>query len=136
MALHFVLYAGVLFYVLPVWQAVAFIAVHQAVFGFYMGSVFAPNHKGMPIIDKDSNVDFLRRQVLTSRDVRGHVVTDFIYGGLNYQIWLQPPVPQHAAQQAQAGPGHCAGLLRRARHPLPRAARCSRTRKSCSTSTK
>ena len=40
----------------------------------------------MLILDSDSKLDFVRRQVLTSRDVRAHPLTDFWYGGLNYQI--------------------------------------------------
>jgi fatty acid desaturase len=103
MALHFALYFGLIFWALSVWQAVAFVAVHQAAFGLYMGSVFAPNHKGMPTIDEESNLDFLRKQVLTSRDVKGHVVTDFLYGGLNYQIehHLFPSMPRNRLGEAQ-----------------------------------
>ncbi|HYM53972.1 MAG TPA: fatty acid desaturase, partial [Solirubrobacteraceae bacterium] len=41
--------------------------------------------------------DFLRRQVLTSRNVRGNWLTDFTLGGLNYQIehHLFPDLPAH-----------------------------------------
>jgi hypothetical protein len=49
-----------------------------------MGSSFAPNHKGMPVVGKDEKVDFLRRQVLTSRNIRGSSLTDLALGGLNY----------------------------------------------------
>jgi fatty acid desaturase len=31
-------------------------------------------------------VDFLHCQVLTARNIHAHPVTDFCYGGLNYQI--------------------------------------------------
>ncbi|HEU4760354.1 MAG TPA: fatty acid desaturase, partial [Dehalococcoidia bacterium] len=58
---HFVLYFGFLFSVLGIWQATAFIIVHQALFGLYVGSTFAVNHKGMLFLDKDSQMDFLRR---------------------------------------------------------------------------
>jgi fatty acid desaturase len=103
MALHFVIYFGLLFYLFEPWQAVAFIAVHQAAFGFYMGIVFAPNHKGMPTIDSKNPPDFLRRQVLTSRDISAHPFTDFIYGGLNYQIehHLFPSMPRNKLREAQ-----------------------------------
>ena len=102
-ALHFALYFGLLFYVLSVGQALVFIAVHQAMLGLYMGSVFAPNHKGMPLLDKNNPLDFLRQQVLTSRDVKGHAVTDFLYGGLNYQIehHLFPSMPRNRLREAQ-----------------------------------
>jgi fatty acid desaturase len=103
MVLHVALYLGLVFYALSVGQALLFILVHQALFGLYMGSVFAPNHKGMPILDSDSQVDFVRRQVLTSRDVKAHPLTDFWYGGLNYQIehHLFPSMPRNKLKQAQ-----------------------------------
>lgn len=103
MTLHFVLYFGLLFYVLSVWQALLFIVVHQATLGLYMGLVFAPNHKGMPLLDSESQLDFLRRQAITSRDVSAHPVTDFLYGGLNYQIehHLFPSMPRNKLREAQ-----------------------------------
>src|ERR687889_565282 len=83
---HFVLYFGLLFYFLEPLQAVLFIAIHRGLFGLFMVSVFAPNHKAMPLLEQDSDVGFLHRQVLTSRNVVAHPITDFWYGGLNYQI--------------------------------------------------
>ncbi|WP_150309137.1 fatty acid desaturase family protein [Planctomonas psychrotolerans] len=79
-------YLAVVFYFLPLGMAFAFVGVQLAVFGLYMGASFAPNHKGMPQLPKDSKVDFLRRQVLTSRNIRGGVVMDSFMGGLNYQV--------------------------------------------------
>lgn len=64
----------------------AFLAVQIAVFGVYMGGSFAPNHKGMPLIPKDAEIDFLRRQILTSRNISGGRPMDWAMGGLNYQI--------------------------------------------------
>lgn len=63
-----------------------FIAIQLMVFGVYMGSSFAPNHKGMPLIPQGTEIDFLRRQVLTSRNIRGGKLLDWAMGGLNYQI--------------------------------------------------
>jgi fatty acid desaturase len=57
----------------------------QALTGMYMASVFAPNHKGMPLI-RGRRPSFIEQQVLTSRNVRGGPVTDAMFGGLNYQI--------------------------------------------------
>ncbi|MCB1280234.1 MAG: acyl-CoA desaturase, partial [Salinibacterium sp.] len=79
-------YLAVIFLVLPVGMAFAFLGVQLAVFGLYMGASFAPNHKGMPILPHDSKVDFLRRQVLTSRNIKGGWLMDSFMGGLNYQI--------------------------------------------------
>jgi fatty acid desaturase len=77
--------------------------VHQAVFGVYMGCSFAPNHKGMPVIAPGENLDFLRRQVLTSRNVRGGWWVDLLLGGLNYQIehHLFPNMPRPNLRKAQ-----------------------------------
>jgi fatty acid desaturase len=86
MAVHFGLYLGGVFTLLGLWKGMAFMLVHQMLFGFYMGSVFAPNHKGMLVRQGDSPLDRLRQQVLTARNVRSHPVTDFWFGGLNYQI--------------------------------------------------
>lgn len=100
---HVAWYCGLLFALLGFWHALLFIVVHQALFGVYIGSVFAPNHKGMLVLDKDSDLDFLRRQVLTARNVRGNPLTDFWYGGLNYQIehHLFPTMPRANLAQAQ-----------------------------------
>ncbi|MCU1578908.1 MAG: acyl-CoA desaturase [Rhodoglobus sp.] len=79
-------YVTVIFTFMPLGMAFAFLGVQLAIFGLYMGASFAPNHIGMPILARDSKVDFLRRQVLTSRNIRsGHVMNHFM-GGLNYQI--------------------------------------------------
>ncbi|WP_028658964.1 fatty acid desaturase family protein [Nocardioides insulae] len=86
----------------------AFLAVQLVVFGVYMGASFAPNHKGMPLVPRDTRIDFLSRQVLTSRNIRGGRGVDLLMGGLNLQIehHLFPSMPS--------------GNLRRAR-PLVRA---------------
>src|SRR2546428_4563057 len=101
--LHVALYLGLVFYALSVGHAVLFILVHQALYGLYFGSVFAPNHKGMPTLDSESQLDFVRRQVLTSRNVKAHPLTDFWYGGLNYQIehHLFPTMPRNRLREAQ-----------------------------------
>ena len=79
-------YLGLVFGLLPPGMALAFLGVQLGLFGLYMGAVFAPNHKGMPIVPRDARIDFLRRQVLMSRNIRGGRVTDWLMGGLNHQI--------------------------------------------------
>lgn len=103
LTLHHALYFGLLFFCLAPWQAVIFIAIHQMVFGVLLGSAFAPNHKGMPLLEKGSRIDFLRRQVLTSRNVSGGFFNDFWYGGLNYQVehHLFPSMPRNNLKKAQ-----------------------------------
>mgnify|MGYP006166833045 CR=1 FL=1 len=51
-----------------------------------MGAAFAPNHKGMPLVAKDTKLDFFSRQVLTSRNIKGSWLKDNLMGGLNYQV--------------------------------------------------
>ena len=100
---HFVAYFGLLFLFLSPWHAVLFMIVHQAIFGLVLGSVFAPNHKGMLMVGENDKMDFFRRQVLTARNVKSHPVTDFWYGGLNYQIehHLFPNMPRNNLKEAQ-----------------------------------
>jgi fatty acid desaturase len=101
---HGVGYLAVVFLVLSPVRAVVFIVVQQGLFGLYLGCSFAPNHKGMPILDAADQNDFLRRQVLTSRNVRGGWLTDFALGGLNYQIehHLFPSMPRPNLRHSQA----------------------------------
>jgi fatty acid desaturase len=84
--LHAALYLTVVLWVLSPLKALAFVAVQQAVFSVYLGISFAPNHKGMPIIESATAAGFARRQVVTARNVSGGWFTTFMLGGLNYQI--------------------------------------------------
>ncbi|WP_297082250.1 acyl-CoA desaturase [uncultured Demequina sp.] len=85
-ALHFAVYLGAVFWVLPLGLAFAFVGVQMAVFGVYMGASFAPNHKGMGVVPADVRMDFLSKQVLTSRNIRGGWAMSILTGGLNFQI--------------------------------------------------
>ncbi len=103
LALHAALYLTCVFWVLSPLKAVAFIAVQQAIFSVYLGCSFAPNHKGMPIIDADAGLSFVRRQVVSSRNVSGGRFTNLLLGGLNYQIehHLFPSMPRPNLARAQ-----------------------------------
>ncbi|MBM0260338.1 acyl-CoA desaturase [Micromonospora sp. 4G55] len=96
-------YLGLIFAVMSPGKALAFIAIHQGLFGLYMGCAFAPNHKGMPMPTDDDGLDYLRKQVLTSRNVRGGRFVDVALGGLNYQIehHLFPNMPRGNLRRAQ-----------------------------------
>ncbi|HEV2930064.1 MAG TPA: acyl-CoA desaturase, partial [Propionibacteriaceae bacterium] len=100
---HAAVYVTALLLVLTPLQAVAFALVQQGLFGLYLGCSFAPNHKGMPTLTEADQLDFMRRQVLTSRNVRGSRFVDFLLGGLNYQIehHLFPNMPRPNLRQAQ-----------------------------------
>ena len=106
-------YVGVIFWVLSPGLAAAFLGVQLAVFGFYMGASFAPNHKGMKILPADARVDFFTKQVVTSRNIRGgHVMTNAM-GGLNYQIehHLFPTMPRpHLARAREIVMEYCERL--------------------------
>ncbi len=84
--LRFALYLGAVFWVLPLGMAFAFLGVQLAVFGLYMGTSFAVNHTGMPIIPADARLDFLAKQVRTSRNISGGFWASLLLGGLNYQV--------------------------------------------------
>jgi fatty acid desaturase len=77
---------ALIFLVLPPEKGVAFLAAQLAVFGLYMGATFAPNHVGMPLVSPKLKLDFLRRQVLMSRNISGGPPVSVFMGGLNYQI--------------------------------------------------
>jgi fatty acid desaturase len=109
---HLAIYATVVFLVLSPLHAVAFMAVNQGVLGLYLGASFAPNHKGMPMLEPGRETSFASRQVVTARNVRGGPAIDFLLGGLNHQIehHLFPSMPR--VNLARADPlvrAFCAG---------------------------
>ena len=103
LAVRHLAFISAVFLVMPLGMGFAFLGVQLAVFGLYMGASFAPNHKGMPVLPKDSKVDFLRRQVLTSRNIRGGWYMNIFMGGLNYQIehHLFPSMPRPHLKRAR-----------------------------------
>ena len=96
LAVRLIGYLTLVFVVLSPGIAFAFLGVQLGLFGVYMGMSFAPNHKGMPLVPADAKFDFLRRQVLMSRNIRGSRMLDTVMGGLNYQIehHLFPSMPR------------------------------------------
>ena len=84
-------------------RALAFIAIQQGLFGLYLGCAFAPNHKGMPVLTGTDSSDWLRRQVLTSRNVSGGWLIETLLGGLNYQIehHLFPAMPRPSLRRCR-----------------------------------
>ena len=100
---HFSAYLTAVFLVLSPLTGIVFILVHQCLWGVYMGCSFAPGHKGMPTLTAGHKLDFLRKQVLTSRNVRGGRLVDFALGALNYQVehHLFPSMPRPNLRRAQ-----------------------------------
>jgi fatty acid desaturase len=96
--------------VLPLPKAAAFLGVELGVFGLYMGSTFAPNHIGMPLVSPRLKLDFLRRQVLTSRNIAGGRWLSIAMGGLNHQVehHLFPSMARpHLRRLAPLVAAHC-----------------------------
>lgn len=85
------------FIVFPLGKALFLLLFVNSLIGLYLLNVFAPNHKGMPQLGKGVRISFIEHQILTSRNIRGHWLTDFIFMGLNYQIehHLFPNTPRN-----------------------------------------
>ena len=104
---------ALVFWVLPPGMAVAFLAVQLGVFGFYLGAAFAPNHIGMPLVSARLKLDFLRRQVLVSRNISGGRAMSVLMGGLDLQIehHLFPSMARpHLRKVAPLVRAHCATI--------------------------
>lgn len=86
LTLRFAVYLSAVFWVLPLGMAFAFLGVQLAVFGLYMGTSFAVNHTGMPIVPAEQKLDFFTKQVRTSRNISGGFWASALLGGLNYQV--------------------------------------------------
>jgi fatty acid desaturase len=99
---------SVLLWVLPAlalgWAWIGTFLLAQVLAGLYLALAIAPNHKGMPTWPAGTPLAFLERQVLSSRNIPPHPVTDFVFGGLNYQIehHLFPTMPRANFGRARA----------------------------------
>ena len=92
-------------------KAARFLGVELAVFGLCRGATFAPNHIGMPLVSPRLKLDFLRRQVLTSRNISGGRWVSVLMGGLNHQVehHLFPSMARpHLRRLAPLVVAHCA----------------------------
>ncbi len=101
------------FLVLSPMRALAFVVVSQALFGFYLGASFLPNHVGMATVTGDDDQGFLRRQVRSSRNLSGSAFVGFLFGGLGSQIehHLFPAMPRANLRRARpVVRGFCAEL--------------------------
>jgi fatty acid desaturase len=103
LAAHWAGYLWLVLWAMGPALGVAFITVHLLVFGACTASAFVPNHVGMPVLPPDSRLDFLRRQVVTSRNIVGGPLTTALMGGLNFQIehHLFPSMPRPHLRRAR-----------------------------------
>lgn len=101
--LHFPLYFWLVFSYLSLGVGIVFVAVHQCLFSLFLVSTFAPNHKGLMILEEDHGLDFIHQQILTAQNVQSHPFADFWFGGLNYQIehHLFPNMPRNKLKHAR-----------------------------------
>lgn len=81
--------------ILPPVKAATFLLIEFSAAGVYLGCCFAPNHIGMPLVPANLSLDFLTRQVITSRNISGGPLVSFFMGGLNNQVehHLFPAMP-------------------------------------------
>jgi fatty acid desaturase len=101
---HICAYTAFWFLLFSPLQAICALFIHQALVSIYMGAIFIPNHFGMPIFGKDEEGwDMLKTQVLTSRDICGGMIVEFLFGGLNFQIehHLFPFAPRNMLRRMQ-----------------------------------
>lgn len=103
---HFALWCGVPIVLLDKGLAVAMLTylVPLTLLGPYLAAIFWVNHIGMPLIADNTEFSFLERQSVTSRTITNPRSTDWIFGGLNYQIehHLFPQVPSGNLRSVQA----------------------------------
>ena len=104
LAAHVALFVVAPFLVLAPARAALFVVVTQGLFGFYLGVSFLCNHVGMPTPVAGDELGFLRRQVMTSRNLSGPRLTGYLLGGLDSQIehHLFPAMPRANLRRARA----------------------------------
>ena len=96
-----VLLYGLIFHFLGISKGVVFVLVNQALVGLYLGTIFATNHKAMPLMKEE--IGFTEAQILTTRSVKANPLISFWCVGLNYQIehHLFPTMPRNNFAKAQ-----------------------------------
>jgi fatty acid desaturase len=101
--LHACWFLGLLYLLLGWPHAILFFVAQQMFLGLYLTLIFAPNHQGMPLLQGGAAVNFLREQVLTSRNIKRHPGVDYCTGGLTCQIehHLFPTMPTNKLRQVQ-----------------------------------
>lgn len=108
-ALHWLAYPAIVCALLGVGRGLIVIALHQALFGMYVGSITVANHWAMPM-PRAGELGFVAHQVSTSRNIVGGALADLWCGGLNRQIehHLFPAMPRaHLREAAPIVREHC-----------------------------
>ncbi len=99
---HYTVYLGGPILLLGIGRGMLVVLIHQLLLGVYLGGAFLPNHTGMTTLQPDEQMDFLRRQVLTARNIRASRVADYLLGALSCQIehHLFPAMPRCRLREA------------------------------------
>lgn len=85
MVIHYVVFLWLVLFHLPAIYALPFLLIYAVVTGAYMGLVFAPNHKGMPMIP-ENEVVLWWHQIVCTRNLYPNIILFHMMGGLDYQI--------------------------------------------------
>jgi len=103
LAVHVLVFFVAPFLLLSPLRAAVFVIMTQSLLGFYLGASFLTNHVGMPTLTGSDDLGFLRRQVLTSRNLSGPSLMGFFFGGLDSQIehHLFPAMPRANLRRAR-----------------------------------
>ncbi|KAG1669139.1 hypothetical protein FOA52_002650 [Chlamydomonas sp. UWO 241] len=95
-AIHHIGLATAVFTSLPLASATMMFMFLHGVAGFILAFVFVQSHNGMEVYADDK--DFVTAQLVSTRNIDPGLVTDWFFGGLNYQIehHLIPTLPRHS----------------------------------------
>ena len=85
LATHYIVVYSFVFNALGIVNGLIFFVVHAMATGTMLSLAFAPNHKGQAMYDCTETFNW-KHQVIATRNLTPSPVTDFLYGGLNYQI--------------------------------------------------
>lgn len=99
---HVVVYLALVFGTLPLWDGVLFVVVQQTIFSTYFTLAFTVNHFGMPVDEREQHR--FRRLVQHTRNLRGHVLTDWLYTAMSAHIehHLYPRMSRYNLRRAAA----------------------------------
>jgi fatty acid desaturase len=79
--------------------ALVYFTLSQGLGSILLALVFILNHNGRSVLNNEAaqTKDFYELQILTSRNLHSGLLTDWIMGGLNYQVehHLFPSLPRH-----------------------------------------
>jgi fatty acid desaturase len=102
-AAFYLVYPSAVIAALGFGRALAFMALQQALYGVSLASITAPNHWAMPMPADTHTMDYVRHQVVTSRNLAGGALVDLWYGGLNLQIehHLFPTMARNKLREAR-----------------------------------